>query len=451
MTSTPTLTLTPTQTFTNSPTPAVTATHGPLVANFENNTANDKTLWNGGAVLVGSDTYPGTVPPAAWTASSGTAPLGTGNSSNFVARLDGTMAQQVYSCPGNPSACVWSYAFIAFELIPGGDAGGAGNPGVNLSAYYGVTFDYRAGAAGINYRIFLKSAGPNYEYDFTPSDTNWHTMTVYFPSTGAANIFTVNGGGTTSPALDLTSVGAIQVEPVQNASANENYDISVDNITMVTAPPPTPTMTPTPSMITCIMCFDGSSVLVSDYSANVLAAGAGIDTNCGSGSTVNPYNVSAMVPGNVLSGPFGTDTGSNAVRIQGNAGPDFVVLEIPFVGGGCPQCSTFTDVTAYAPNQRITFDYKATVAGGMSYIMQFVQEDFPSGNYGYYEYTWTPADTSWHTVSVYFPTGSGTPKLTLPGTGPAFNPAKAGELEFGPTWHASATPYDITIDNIRFD
>jgi hypothetical protein len=240
---------------------------------------------------------------------------------------------------------------------------------------------------------------------------------------------------------------------VQNASANENYDISVDNITMTTAAPPTPTPTATPGLITAIMGFDGPDITSTDYADNVALSGGGITTGSGgSGTSISTYSAASLVtPGSPLSPPLGSNNFACYITgTLGSAAGSYAVLELRLVAGGYPYGGGVTDVTTYAVNKRVTFDFKADQV--MEYNFQYVT-NYTSAypNYNFYRVLFTPVDTAWHTYSFYFPSGGGTPKFAAFNPPfPAFDATQSGEVEIGPSGAQTGT-FNFTIDNIRFD
>jgi hypothetical protein len=449
---TATNTYTATQTPTQTLTPNVTATHGTKVADFENNTANNVTLWNGGGISDGVDTAGSTISPNPWTATSGVTPPGTGNSSSYTACISGLMKAQL--------APPYTYAYMAMELTPTGGVQGGSGASVDLTSYAvngGFKFDYRAGAAGIAYRVKLITPnvtdGGYYQYEWTPTDTVWHTMTVYFPgSQGSSSFVLAQPGWAAAKPFVKTAVGAFYFEVVQ-IGTDENYNICIDNIDFNVSPAPTPVPTNTPGVVTSIMGFDGPDITSTDYALNVAGAGGGITTGSGgAGTTISTYSAASLItPGSPLSPPQGSN--DYACHITGNysgASGSYAVLELRLVAGGYPYGGGSTDVTAYAPNKRVTFDFKADQI--VEYNFQYVTlygATYP--NYNFYRVLFTPVDTAWHTYSFYFPTGSGTPVFAAFNPPfPAFDATKSGEVEIGPSG-ANTGAFDFTIDNIRFD
>jgi hypothetical protein len=237
-------TATTTPTFTMTPTPVVTPSHGSLVADLEDNTANAHTYWNLGNIVQYHDVNStSSIPnPPGWTATSATAP---GSSSAYAACWSGTLAPSA----GNP------YSFLAFELIPGGSinssaVGGAWTDVQPYSPNKGLRFDYKAATAGVEYEVQLttEEVGSDYGYyalTFTSTNTSWNTLTVYFPGQGASPAF-AQPGYAAPVAWDPSKVGAIIFQPMPQSSSVA-YGLCVDNITFAVAPAPTATPTASPS------------------------------------------------------------------------------------------------------------------------------------------------------------------------------------------------------------
>jgi hypothetical protein len=314
----------------------------------------------------------------------------------------------------------------------------------------------------VAYRILLVSPTITnqayYEFDFTSANTAWNTVTVYFPgSQGASpNVFAQPSWNSTPVAFDRTKIGCINFEVIQQTSGPVNYSLCIDNVDFnVPAAPP--------EVYTCIMCFDGPDTSASDYSNNIVGTGAGINDNAGplgNATTISGYGPGAIVAGSGLSGPYGTN--NLAAHASGVVYPGgFAVMEIPFINGGYPYGPSSVDVTSYAVNQRVAFDFKGTA--GVAFYFQYVTHNFTAPNhFNFYAYAFTPADANWHSYVIYFPGGSGSPKLSTydacvgaspPCSNglPPFDPTQSGEIEIGPLSVSSSTPYDFTIDNLRLN
>jgi hypothetical protein len=164
-------------------------------------------------------------------------------------------------------------AWLAFELVPGGSANGfAGtDPTINATVS-GIRLDYKADAAGtvatscvVQYQVMLVStdAGAGntdyYQFTFTPADTNWHTLDIYFPASApylnhAINTFGQAGFGTPYAFSSTPKIGAVLIRPVIPGSGTANYGIKVDNISF-NAP-----VAPQPAAID-----DGNGNLLTDF------------------------------------------------------------------------------------------------------------------------------------------------------------------------------------------
>jgi Domain of unknown function (DUF5010) len=222
-------------------------TLGPLITDFETTNAQaNHTEWNSGSILTAFGAAGTTMTQNPWSwAGTGTV---VGNGGGKGGHISGNLAQQVIATSTYP------YAYLGLELTPGGSI--PTNANVNVAAVattHGLQFDYKAGVAGVQYRVDLVErdgattfAYTYFQYVFTAPDTAWHTVDVYFPTEpGGQNHFTRPGGGT----FDPTVLGAVlfQVQPLNTGTVA--YDLTVDNVTFdcPPAPTPTPTQTVTPT------------------------------------------------------------------------------------------------------------------------------------------------------------------------------------------------------------
>lgn len=246
LTDSPTASLTPTisATFTVSPTPTTTpmapstATptltpcgappcHGPLVADFEE-PDNSVDLW-GGTISTSSSgstgsftgAFASTISPNPWTSTSASS---GGNPSNCGC-VSGSVGQQASPWP-------WTSFMIALNSTPGTD--------VNIAPYVvnnGLTFDYKATVANVGYDVRLRqqtvdatTGSAPYIYQFTPGDTNWHTLTVYFPGDGNGNPEFAQPSWATAVTFTAMAYG-VEFIPVGSAGGASNYGLCVDNVT----------------------------------------------------------------------------------------------------------------------------------------------------------------------------------------------------------------------------
>ena len=428
----PTATPTPTNTIPAGP-------HGALVADFEDNTANDKTLWDTSAVTIyhSLDTFGSTMTQAPWTATSGVAP-GAGNSSSYAACIDGNLLQD-----GPPN---YPFAQLTLELIStGGKSDGTG-AFVNVSPYSpsnGLKFKYKAAVANIPYRIILIQNGVtaynHFRYDFTPTDTAWHTMNVYFPGSGSLPVFAQPYGPFVT--FDPTHIGGISIYPLPTASAHA-YAICIDDVTFA-ADPYVPA---------------GHTALVTDFECNTCNDRTYWDTSAatmfssvdsfGSTMTQNPWGASsAVAPGAGNSSNFaGCIDGS----LQQDGPPNYpfaqIVMELIAGGSTAAGGGTTVDVSSY---QGLQFKYKATVAG-IPYRVVLIQSTVT--DYGHFQYVFTPSDTAWHTVNVYFPGIGPVPQqFSKPYGSTPWDATKIGAVTFYPLPVAGSTHnYGICVDDVTF-
>jgi hypothetical protein len=112
------------------------------------------------------------------------------------------------------------------------------------------------------------------------------------------------------------------------------------------------------------------------------------------------------------------------------------------------------DITAFAPLKRLAFHYKAS-AGDVGKQHRVTVTHYPITDYSWYYYTFTPTNTNWNELKVYFPTAAGTPKLAQTWGVPvpwANVQPKVTTVTFMPFSSNSADlNYDFTIDDVRFE
>ncbi len=429
--STPTPTPTPTATPTANP-----GGHGSMVQDFENNGANNVTYWNNGAISVNVDSYGSTISPDPWTAGSGTSG-GAYGTSNYAGCISGTIAQSVGSN--------YPYCQLVMELTPGGS--GVAGPAVDVTSYCpnkALTFDYKSAMAGVTYTVSLITPNVSdygyYSYTFRPMDTNWHTLSVYFPGASNSPQFSQSPCFTARPFTE-NQVGAIEFGVVASTSAAIPYGLCVDNVTFGGGSSAAP-----PSHTGLVADFEnGSGNDQTDWNyGGVLTL-----RDC-FGSTMDSYpwtGTSGSAPGN------GSAT---CARIRGveaqSSGSNypFCELALELVAGGSAAQGPSTDVTPYAPGQELTFDY-SSASPGTSYTVALITPYVT--DYGYYQYSFTPADSAWHTLSVYFPTAGMSPAFAQPVWAGAqtFDATRVGAVQFEVNASTSATtPYDLRVDNVKF-
>lgn len=436
---------------TSTPTPTAVVTHGALIADFESVGTNDRTLWNDGPVLTVLDSVGSTNSKYPWGATSATAG-GAYGASSYAGCYSGTMVKQ------DGAASIYPYTLIGFELLPGGTAppppAGAGVD-TDISAYCpnnGFKFDYKAGAAGVDYRVKLTSTLVTdfgyYEYIFTSVDTAWHTLEIWFPGTPGAPRVLAQPGWAAAKAFDKTKIGGILFEPVQSTSAAVNYDLCIDNLTFAVSAAPTPVATPTFGTGTMIADFEDN------FANDVTLApfGQSVSTGSGSGGVISPSPwdaSSGTAPGANSSSYAGCISGSLPTQVPPTTYP-YAVMELLLAASGWGNGGGSVNITPYAPSKRIIFDYKAAAAG-VQYSIQLVTQDIT--DYGFYEYFFTPANTGWNTLVVYFPDSPYTPRLAQSfGTPKTWAPNLAGEIIIRPVpQNSGPVNFGLCIDNLRFD
>ena len=435
---------------TATPTPTPAVTHTSLVMDFENNTANDRTYWNGGAVFTVKDANASTQTNNPWLPTSGT--VGGPAGSTYAGCMSGVMSMQ------NPPS-TYSYCFMAMELTPNGTAtlaaGGADTNVVPYSPNQGLHFAYKAGAAGVLYRVKLTSTLISdyayYEYEFTSSDTAWHSVDVYFPGVvGASNVFAQPSYPHTTVAFDATKIGGIIFEPIPSGTAAVTYDLCVDNVTFAVPAPGTPPPLGTGTMIMDFEDNLNNNKTLFPFSFDC-ATGIGSSPTGTTTMVQNPWTASSgTAPGSNANGPASNYCGRFNGSLAPSGGPPYAyaVMELYLVANGWLGGGGKIDITPYAPNQRLVFDYKAGTSG-VTYGVQILTQNVP--DYTFFEYDWTPSDTNWHTMIVYFPTAAFSPKLARPNGTYPWDPTQAGDVIFRTVSQPTAVNYDLSIDNVRFD
>jgi hypothetical protein len=183
----------------------------------------------------------------------------------------------------------------------------------------------------------------------------------------------------------------------------------------------------------------GFPVSVTCTSASTIVAEPNGDTGWASGD--------ANAPGN---------GGGSAVHLTGTLGPSasdqLCHLDINLNATGS---STDTSVSMFTGVQ---FDFKADNAG-VTYNIGLENQASapPTGDSGFYEFQFTPADTNWHTYTVYFPPLpiQGYPAtvgyFTQPGwAAPEPWNNKIGVIRFMPEPESNSVTYGMWIDNVQF-
>ena len=447
------------------PTPTATPTIGPIVANFENSpsTANDN--WNQ-PIVTGFDTDGTTLTPFPWAAGSQTAGNGPSATGSYSGCMSGTIAVQ------NGATSIYPFAYMALDLTPSGNVGGSGGAGTSVAAYSpnnGLQFDYK-GTAGVSYVVQMidtnAGCGDFFQYQFTPADANWHTLAVYFPGVAAPAVFSQPNYGCSATSLNLASVGAVQfkvVAPLTPASP-EAYSLCVDNVTFaVPAAPTAPALDVSGGVNTA-----GQVITTFEYApfsnASTIWPSPGFAVTVNQDSTDSAANAMTIpVGGNWANtssvadnGP--TLSGSSCIEMAGTTvASGYATIMALFNNSGYPQAGgggvSSVNIESVSPNKRLVFDYKAGAASvGQTMIVQLITQDIT--DFSYWNYIFTPADTNWHTLIIYFPDAAFSPKFSRPWGTPAvepWEPAQASGIEIGPTSPSSAESYDIKVDNLWFD
>ena len=464
-------TITPTFTVSPSITPTFTpGAHGPVVANFES-PPNNKTLWNSGGLGIQVDGYGSTLNPDPWTSTSATAG-GAYGLSGFSGCISGVIAKSAGSN--------YPYCELQMELVPGGSAAGSSAPSTDVTPWCptsALTFDYKAGAAGVGYTVSLITPDVGdygyYQYSFVPSDTQWHTLTVYFPSATGGPKFAQPSFAAPQPFTE-TNIGAIQFSVNALTTTAQPYSLCVDNVTFgqgtivsptttpsfsasptVTPYAGTPTLTETPTMSPSATATHGP--LVDNFennaaNANTLWNGGAVGTtadNFGSSLKPMPWTATSGTSG----GGYGTSSYSGCISgtIAKSVGTNYPYCELylELIPGGWKAAGPAVDVMPWALSQSLTFDYKGSA--GIGYTVSLITPNVY--DYGYYQYSFTPADANWHTLTVYFPSAAYTPSFAQPSYAVPlpFTPNQVGAIQFSVNALTTASQaYSLCVDNVSF-
>ena len=167
-------------------------------------------------------------------------------------------------------------------------------------------------------------------------------------------------------------------------------------------------------------------------------------------------NLQMTTAGNPLVG--GTPRG--AARISGvmqpNVGPNypFCLFELPL------NAAAGLNVLALSPMRQLTFSYQAGPASvGMAHRITLTEQPQPrpGGDYGWFTWTFTPTDLSWHTLTVHFPgyTGPG-PVFAQSYGAPVSWETYSSQRIYSITIMTFSGPkaaqnYDLTIDDVKFE
>jgi hypothetical protein len=472
-----------------APTPFVIS---PVVFNGEQSVTTTADMWNQAINIANS--VSSTVYPASF--------LGTPSSvvgadpnfpaSTYYARITGTVADQT-----GTGADPYPYAYMSFDLALGGTNGTNFATCVPYATNNGFQFDYKAGAACVQYVVELISAnitGTAYwQYTWTSQDTNWHTVDVYFPAGGSwtppagVNVLSQPSYGT--GAFDPTQVGAFLFKPVAPVnSPAEAYDLSITNLTfaapVATGGPPLDVSGSPGNQVntagTIISTFENAPLANNACDGGQGPIGSGpIDWGFGGGATTvdnAPWAANSPTSGAGTGENGPTLAGSNCMEFVGTldtsgngayaiaqfgfvpGGPDGVygtaTEGVPgYVAGQAPGPAYSGNIETLAPHKRLVFDYKNGTAAveGQEMEVQFCMQNDP--NYDFYFYTWdTAMDTNWHTIIVYFPDSPYGPQFTaFPGECTPWDPTQAEMIEIGPVNPGGGESFNLWLDNLWFD
>jgi hypothetical protein len=522
----PTFTASPPFSATPSPTITMTFTASPtpesLVADFEG-LNNSVDLWSG-PILTSATGTAAAISPSPW----GPAGIVAGNGPSSCCAIPVGGVQCAYisgTLTAYSGSGVYPSASLALELVSGGSSPGfAGtDPTINstISPNMGLQFDYKADAAGtvatgcnVQYQVMLVSTASGagntdyYQFTFTPTDTAWHTLVVYFPVAPngpiAVNSFSQAGFGT--PFAFSNLIGAIIIKPVTPATGTVNFGIRVDNVTFAVPAAPQLALDASGTVLTDFEQYTGNNTALGPtsfgwtYGFQQYAEGpfnvgpsncCNISSNYGNGTSVPSLTlnvtpgtdgyaggtvswwcpISGTSPGSDLhlpSTPNYPATTQTCATLQGvigaigNGGPGndgYMQLQVNLVWGWWNPTPSVIDLSTYSPHRRLVFDYKIGTDSqpGLVYSVLIQTADVSDGVPWQYRFSPAP-DGLWHNQIVYFPGepygpqfsrnfGAGAPNPVCQ----PWDPTKAEQMQFMVWPQATAVPFDISIDNILFD
>jgi hypothetical protein len=200
-------------TFTPAPTPALSPVPTQLIANFNGGIAD---VANGGNVQMQASASNSTISQSAGPSS--TLSGGTGSSLHLtgsIGRDDGT---GVFAVAQISIFNGWTWAYIP-----------------PAAPDHALTFSYQADAISVGQQLrvsFQTGTDGLYSYVFTPTDTAWHQITVYFPDVSGPS-FTpqlVASPGTPAWSVGVFDIRAILFDIVPSTTAAQSFGFSVDDI-----------------------------------------------------------------------------------------------------------------------------------------------------------------------------------------------------------------------------
>jgi hypothetical protein len=246
------------------------------------------------------------------------------------------------------------------------------------------------------------------------------------PSTNAASATWVIGKsdfitGYPPPTVSSTSLDS----PVGLASDGAHLFITSSNeerimvygCNLTLTPSPTPSQTPVPPTSTPAPTTALSPVptpLIANFNGGITDVANGGNVQMEANSSSSTISQSAG-PSSSLSGGTGS-----SLHLTGSIGRDdgtgvFAVAQISIFNGW-----TWAYIPPAAPDHALTFSYQADAIS----VGQQLRVSFQTGTDGFYSYVFTPTDTAWHQLTVYFPDVSGpsfTPQLVASAGTPAWS------------------------------
>lgn len=435
-TATPTIYVTPGPSDTPSNTPTPTPNLD-LLASYEPPYEVTNTLWVTGTASVetGVDALGSSI---ALTLGAGSTL--TGGSPGQSACISG----QIVST-GNP------YCVLYNDCL----AGGINSLGMDIlpkAPNQSLAFSYKASAVSVNQSFLVQLASHNvtdggyYRYEFSPTDTAWHKLVIYFPGSAGTPLFAQPSWAAVQPwATTADEIQSVLFEPLPGAGS-QNYSICFDDVDFSGEPVPSPTPTPIvtigPSMIANYEPPENISNTL--WVPNTPSIETGVD-------------ISSTVALSVVAGsPLPGGSSGQALNMAGTiyiANSSYAATYNDLTTGGT--ASNGMNVTSFAPNSGLEVSYQAstfTVAAGVSFLIVLASKNVT--DYGFYRYEITPADSNWHQVTIYFPGGAGPNYFAQPSWGaPQAWTATVSCLQsvlYEVIPAASPAPYSISFDDLSF-
>lgn len=267
-------------------------------------------------------------------------------------------------------------------------------------------------------------------YDFKYQNTTGATPTLTNTPTGPTNTFTQTPTRTNTP---TGPTNTFTQTPTQTPTATLTPTLTA-----------TPTLTFTPG---------GHGSLIDDFTANITTTlwGGSI------GSAADPAGSTISVVAGAGSS-LGGGTSAQSLCMSGSLhGAPIPPYPYTSISMDLDSAAAAVQIGAFCPNNGISFSYKANTVGA-TYRIRFASPAVTDS--GYWGWNFTPADTLWHSATVYFD-GAGAP-VTMTATQPGWAATVAWSavmaagikaVEFAPldAGGPAALPYDLCVDDVTFN